>query len=152
MAVALHVELVSPIGVLVEGVFDAVSVPTSQGEISILPHHIPLISTVGLGELKLRKGKELSSFVVSGGVLCVHEGSRVTVLADIAERAEEISEAAVTDAMRRARELRARVVVDDQAFAAATASLERELARYRVVRKLRHQRPHGPARGSRPAA
>lgn len=142
------VELVTPSGPAVREEADAVSVPTAQGEISILPHHVPLVATVGAGELRLRRGDDVRSYAVAGGVLEVREGSRVVILADMAERAEDISEAVAEEARRRAAELRSRAVADDVSFAAATAAVERELARLRVARKFRHHGHHGASRGT----
>lgn len=144
----LSVELVTPTRSLLHEEVDAVSIPTPQGEISILPHHVSLVTTIASGELRLRRGDITKTFAVSGGVLAVREGSRVAVLADVAERAEEISEAAAEEARRRALELRSRVAADDLAFAAAAAAVERELARLRVARKFRHKGHRGVARGS----
>ena len=146
----LTVEFVTPIQSLLREEVDAVSVPTTAGEISILPLHTPLIATMGPGELRLRQGETIHSFAVSGGVLSVRSGSRVVVLADAAERAEEISEAAAEEARRRALALRTSVAADDVAFAAAQAAVERELARIRVARKFRHRGHHGAARGTLP--
>lgn len=144
----LTVELVTPTRALVREHVDVVSVPTPLGEISILPQHTPLVAAIAAGELRLGRGDTAQLFAVSGGVLEVREGSRVAVLADVAEHAEEISEAAAEEARRRAAELRSRVAADDVAFASATAAIERELARIRVARRARHRGHHGVARGT----
>jgi F-type H+-transporting ATPase subunit epsilon len=144
----LTVEFVTPTNAIVTEEVDVVSAPTPLGEISVLPNHVPFITTLASGELRLRRGDAVESFVVSGGVLAVRAGSRVAVLADVAERAEDISEAAAEEARRRALELRSRVAADDVAFAAAAAAVERELARLRVARKFRHRGHAGISRGS----
>lgn len=144
----LTLELVTPARSLLQEEVDAVSVPTVGGEISILPLHTPLIATMEPGELRLRQGEHIRSFAVLGGVLSVRSGSRVVILADVAERAEEISEAAAEEARQRALVLRSSVAADDVAFAAAQAAVERELARIRVARKFRHRGHHGVARGT----
>lgn len=144
----LTVELVTPTRALLREGVDAVSVPTPLGEISILPSHVPLVTTVAAGELRLRRGSSVQSFAVAGGVLEVREGSRVVILADVAERAEEISEAAAEEARKRALELRSKVAADDVAFAAAAAMVERELARLRVARKYRHRGHRGVSKGT----
>ena len=137
----LTVELVTPTRSLLKEEVDVVSAPTVLGEISVLPHHTPFVTAVAAGELRLRRGAETQSFAIAGGVLAVREGSVVVILTDLAERPEEISEAAVEGARRRAAELRLNVAADDAAFASASAALERELVRLRVVRK--HRRHHG---------
>lgn len=146
---SLTVELVTPTRAFIREEVDVVSVPTPQGEISILSQHVPLVTAIAHGELRFRRGADTQVFAVSGGVLAVRDGSQVVILADAAERAEEISEAAADEAYRRAAQLRARVAADEQAFASATAALERELARLRVARKFRHHGQQGPARGTR---
>lgn len=145
---SLTVELVTPIRAVARVDVDAVSAPTPLGEITILPHHVPLLTTVAAGELRFRAGAEEETFAVAGGVLQVRPGSEVYILADVAERAVEISEAAAEEARRRASELRTKAAADDVAFAGAVAAVERELARIRVARKFRHRGRHGAARGT----
>lgn len=148
----LTVELVTPTRAFVREEVDAVSVPTPLGEITILPHHVPLLATLAAGELKLRTEDGEQSFAVAGGIVQVLPGSRIHILADVAERAEEVFEEAAEEAKRRAEELRSKAVADDVAFAGAAAAVERELARIRVARKFRHRGRHGPSRGSLPAS
>ncbi len=145
---SLTVELVTPTRSFVREEVDAVSAPTPLGEITVLPGHMPLVTTVAAGELRLRRGEAVQSFVVAGGVLQVQARSTVRILADVAERAEEISEAAAEEARRRALELRSRVAADDVAFTAAAAAVERELARLRVARKYRHRGHRGVSKGT----
>lgn len=144
----LTVEFVTPTSAILKEEVDAVSVPTASGEISVLPGHVPLITAIAAGELRLRRGGDVQSFAVSGGVLAVRAGSTVAILADVAERAEEISEAVVEEARQRALALRSRVAADDVAFTAAAAAVERELARLRVARKFRHRGHTGVSRGT----
>lgn len=75
----------------------------TEGELGILPRHSPLLTTLRPGELQIRNGSEQISLFVGGGFLEVLP-DRVTVLADVAERAEEISEEAAEEARERARE------------------------------------------------
>lgn len=145
---SLTVELVTPARVLLKEEVDVVSVPTPLGEISVLPHHAPLVTTIASGELRIRRGNDVQSFAVSGGVLAVEHGSKAVILAVMAERAEEISEASAEEARQRARELQGTVTADEVAFASAAAAVERELARLRVVRKYRHRGHTGSSRGS----
>ncbi len=74
-----------------------------EGELGILPHHAPLLTTLRPGPLLIRNGSEETELFVGGGFLEVLP-DRVTVLADVAERAEEISEEAAEEARRRAQE------------------------------------------------
>ncbi len=145
---SLTIELVTPLRSLLREEVDAVSVPTALGEITVLPHHVPLMAQITAGELRLRRGNALQTFAVAGGVIQVRHGSQVIVLADVAERPEEIAEAAVFEARRRAEALRSAAAADDVAFASAAAVVERELARLRVARKFRHRGRHGTSRGT----
>jgi F-type H+-transporting ATPase subunit epsilon len=75
----------------------------TEGELGILPRHAPLLTTLRAGELQIRNGTEEISLFVGGGFLEVLP-DRVTVLADVAERADEISEEAAEEARQRANE------------------------------------------------
>lgn len=148
MSNQLTVEFVTPKGAISKEWVDAVSAPTPSGEMSVLPNHVPLVTALAAGELRLRRGDAVQSFAVSGGVLAVRAGSHVAILADVAERAEDVSEATAEEARQRAVELRSRVAADDVAFAAAAAAVEREVVRIRVARKFRHRGHAGIARGT----
>ena len=65
----IHLEIITPERVVFQGEADSVSLPTPDGEITILPHHIPLISIVVAGSVLVRKGKEEQLFAVSRGVI-----------------------------------------------------------------------------------
>ena len=82
---------------------DMVVAPSVDGEVGILPHHAPLLTLLQIGELRVTKGADEQSIVIAGGFLEVLN-NRVTVLADVAERAEEIDAAAAEDARRRAQD------------------------------------------------
>ena len=75
----------------------------AEGELGILPRHAPLLTTLRPGPLQIRNGSEETELFVGGGFLEVLP-DRVTVLADVAERAEEISEEAAEEARGRAQE------------------------------------------------
>ena len=139
----LRIELITPDGPVFEGEADAVSLPTADGEITILPHHIPLISIVVAGSITVRTGKEEQLFAVSRGVVEV-DGTSLRVLVDTADRAEELNEAAIEKAKAAAEKLLSEKRHDAEGFAEATAMLERELARLRVTRRHRSRKgiPH----------
>ena len=82
---------------------DVVVAPGVEGQLGILPHHAPLMTTLQPGELRVKKGGEEFSLAISGGFLEVRP-DRVIVLADTAERAEEIDVARAEEAKRRAEE------------------------------------------------
>lgn len=121
--------------VLEEDAVDAVIAPGADGELGILPHHVPLITTLAPGELRVRQGGQETSIVVTGGFMEV-TGDRVLVLADAAERSDEIDESRAEEARRRAQE--ALTNRGDQATQAqASAALQRSLVRLRVVQRRR---------------
>lgn len=135
---SLHLTITTPERSLVDTQVDQVSIPTTLGEITVLPHHIPLVAEVVPGELSVRTGKTTEYFAVAGGFVEVRAGNQVVLLADTAEREEELDIAKIEEAEARARKvLSEQVVADDQSFAQAAAALERELARLRVARRRR---------------
>jgi F-type H+-transporting ATPase subunit epsilon len=135
----LHLELITPDGPVYEGDVDSISLPTPDGEITVLPHHIPLISMVIPGSITVRKGSEEHLFAVSRGVIEV-DGTSLRILTHTADRAEELEEAAIEKAKAEAEKLMTEKRHDAEGFAEATANLERELAKLRVVRRHRSGR------------
>ena len=117
---------------------DSVTAPGVEGQLGILPHHTPLMTMLEPGELRIRRGGEELNLVVSGGFLEVRP-DRVIVLADAAERVEEIDVARAEEAKRRAEErLKERPSGIDATR--AEASLRRALTRLEVVERRRRRR------------
>jgi F-type H+-transporting ATPase subunit epsilon len=116
---------------------DLVVAPGVEGELGILPHHTPLMTMLQPGELRVKKGGEEVSLAVSGGFLEVRP-DRVIVLADAAERADEIDLARAEEAKRRAQERLSQHAPDIDA-ARADAALRRSLARISVARRRRRR-------------
>src|SRR6202022_3980610 len=104
MADKLHVDIVTVEGRRYSGDADFVVAPGSEGELGVLPRHIPLLTALAPGSVKVRNDGEELFFFVSGGFLEVRP-DQVTVLADTAERAEDIDEARAEEARRRAQSL-----------------------------------------------
>ncbi len=137
----IHFKIVTPERVVFEEDVDAVTLPTVEGEITVLPHHIPLVSLLKAGEVLIKKGNEKIPLAVSSGVIEV-DGKNIVVLADTAERADELEEEKIEKAREAAQALMHAKRGDEEGFAEATAGLERELARLKVVRR---RRPRGPS-------
>jgi len=117
---------------------DMVIAPGVEGQLGILPHHTPLMTTLQAGELRVKKGGEEVSLAISGGFLEVRP-DRVVVLADAAERAEEIDVARVEAAKRRAQQwLTERPSGIDETR--AEAALRRSLARLKVAAVVKRRR------------
>jgi len=118
---------------------DMVIAPGVEGQLGILPHHTPLMTTLQAGELRVRKGGEEVSLAISGGFLEVRP-DRVVVLADAAERAEEIDVARAEKAKRRAQERLAEKRAPGIDEARTEVSLRRSLARLKVAAAVRRRR------------
>ncbi len=99
----LTLEIVTPEDRVYTDTVDTVVIPTVDGEIGILPGHIPLLTQVADGELRVTKGEETRGLVVSGGFAQV-DGDQVKVLAEFAINEAQIDVQAVERAMRRAQE------------------------------------------------
>jgi F-type H+-transporting ATPase subunit epsilon len=119
---------------------EMVIAPGVEGQLGILPHHAPLMTMLEPGELIVRKGAEEFSLAVSGGFLEVRP-DRVIVLADSAERAEEIDIARAEEAKRRAEQRLVERYVPDVDAARVEASLRRSLIRLKVAARRRKRRP-----------
>lgn len=114
---------------------DVVIAPGILGQLAILPHHAPLMTMLEPGELCLRRGGEETFVAISGGFLEVLQ-DRVVILADTAERAEEIDATRAEAAKQRAQEqLQLHPAGID--LVAAEAALRRSLARLKVVERRR---------------
>lgn len=138
----MHVELVTSEGSAYSGEAVSVSIPSGSGEITVLNHHLPLLSTVEPGTVIIRTGKDEVLFAVSRGVVQVGQGS-IRILSDIADKAEALHEDVIELAKARAEELKAARRDDAEGYADATAILNRELARLATTRRLRSRKRSG---------
>ena len=128
-------KIVTPEKTVFEEEIDQVTLPTQEGEITVLPNHIPLISVLQAGELVAKKGSEEIAMAVSGGMVEVRR-NEITILADTAERAEEIDLARAEEAKQKAEKLKdERIQTDETQYATAAAILEKNLARIKVARR-----------------
>ncbi|MFC1974493.1 F0F1 ATP synthase subunit epsilon [Chloroflexota bacterium] len=116
---------------------DVVVAPGVEGQLGILPHHAPLMTMLQPGELQVRKGGDEFFLAISGGFLEVRP-DRIIILADAAERAEEIDASRAEEAKRRAEEWLMECVpgVDTTR---AEAALQRALVRLEVVGRRRRR-------------
>jgi F-type H+-transporting ATPase subunit epsilon len=135
MAEKIKFKIVTPEKTVYEDSIDQLTLPTREGEITVLPNHIPLISVLAPGELIAKKGEEETVMAVSGGMVEVRK-NEITILADTAERAEEIDLARAEEAKERAEKLKdEKIRADETGYATAAAILEKNLARIKVARK-----------------
>jgi len=112
---------------------DVIVAPGTEGQLGVLPHHAPLMTMLEPGELLAKKGGEEFSMAVSGGFMEVRP-DRVIILADAAERAEEIDIARAEAAKKRAQE-RLSQLGPGVDIAHAEAALRRALARIEVAER-----------------
>ena len=136
----LQLEIVTPEKLAFEGQVDSVVLPGSEGELGVLPHHAPLVSTLGAGELRLRTGNQEESFAIVGGFLQVLP-DRVVVMAETADMASEIDLEKAQEARRRAEQALESGSVEGADLAAARASLQAALIRIRVAERRHREGP-----------
>ena len=137
----LRFEIVTAERVVCSEDVDVVIAPGTLGQMAILPHHAPLLTSLQVGEMVVRNDGEETAMFVSGGFMEVR-GDRVVVLADVAERAEEIDIARAEAARKRAEErLTARPT--DLDLAQAEGALRRSMTRLKIAEK-RRRRPSPP--------
>ncbi|MDA8527482.1 ATP synthase F1 subunit epsilon [Opitutaceae bacterium] len=98
---SLTLEIVTPEARVYSDTVDNVVIPTLEGEIGVLPHHLPLLSQVTDGELRVAKGSNTETFVIGDGFVQV-QGDKISVLAEHAIEENSIDEDAVEKAMQRA--------------------------------------------------
>lgn len=114
----------------------------TEGELTVLPNHAPLLTAIQPGELRImQEGNRDTFLAISGGFLEVI-ANRVVILADAAERADEIDEARAQEAVQRAEE-RLEHRAADMDLEVALASLRRSQTRLKVVRRRRLRPPPG---------
>ena len=134
----LHLEIVTAERTVLSDEVDQVNAPGAAGRMGVLPRHEPLLTTLIPGELTIVKNGERTPFAISGGFMEVLP-DRVTILADTAERADEIDENRAEAARRRAEDsLRERS--SEQDMVTAEAHLRRAMVRLRVSRMRRSNR------------
>jgi F-type H+-transporting ATPase subunit epsilon len=133
MAIPTHIDLqvVTPDRLVVQERVDEVQVPGSEGYFGVLPGHTPLLAALGIGELWFRKGQDKTFLSISGGFAEVLP-DRVTILARLAERAEEI-DAERAEAARARAEQRLAEPKAEMDYERARAALERALIRLQVA-------------------
>jgi F-type H+-transporting ATPase subunit epsilon len=136
----LQLEIVTPEKLAYQGEVDSVQLPGSEGELGVLPHHAPLVSTLGAGELRLRKGTEDEFFAIVGGFLQVLP-DKVVVMAETADMASEIDLEKAEEARRKAEQALESGFVEGADLAAARAALQTALLRIRVAERRHREGP-----------
>ena len=136
MAMTVHVDIVSAEKEIFSGLAEMVVATGDLGEVGVTPGHAPLLASLKPGEVRvISPGGKAEIFYVSGGMLEV-QPSCVTVLADSAERADSLDEAAAIEAKNKAEELLANRDTEFDYSVAAT-ELARAVAQIKAIRKVR---------------
>ena len=133
----LQLEIVTPERLAYSDEVDSVQVPGSEGEMGILPHHAPLLSMLGVGELTIRKGGGEESFAIVGGFVQIRP-DKVVVMAETADMASEI-DLERAQAARREAEQALQTDQEPADLARARVALQAALLRIRVAERRRHE-------------
>jgi len=142
MSKQLKLKIITPERLVLEEMVDQVTLPTTEGEITILPEHIPLIAGLASGDVVAVVGGEHVPMAVAGGFMEIKQGenktTEVAVLADFAEHVSEISDEKIAKAKARALELEKQMENKDHVdFEHFEAELERSLTRVKIADKWR---------------
>jgi F-type H+-transporting ATPase subunit epsilon len=133
----LLLEIVTPETKTFSDQVDAVVVPSVEGELGILPHHVGLLTQIEPGELRVTQGGQEIRLAVGGGFVEVSE-DKVSVLTDMAIREDEIDESAAEEAMKRAEAAMKDEKLFGEEHAAVNAALQKSLAQLKVKRRRVH--------------
>jgi F-type H+-transporting ATPase subunit epsilon len=133
-------EIVTPERLAYSEEVDSVVLPGSEGEMGVLPHHAPLVSTLGVGELRIRKGGTEESFAIVGGFVQVRP-DRVVVMAETADMASEIELEKAQEARREAERTLETGYHEGADLSAARAALQQALLRIRVAERRHREGP-----------
>jgi F-type H+-transporting ATPase subunit epsilon len=132
MADKLTLEIVTPYGQIFNDEVDEIVASGSEGEFGVLPEHVPFLTTLKIGMLTYKKGAETGYFFVNWGYAEVGP-DKVTILADSAEKSDDIDVERAKAALKRAEErLKKKEEIDE---ARATAALERALMRIQIAER-----------------
>jgi F-type H+-transporting ATPase subunit epsilon len=142
---SIRCEIISQDRIVFQGEADMVLLPGTDGEMGILPHHAPLLTTLKYGIIKVRSQEQEIIFTVAGGIAEV-QPDVVTILADSAENVEEIDVFRAEEARKRAEESLAKgLSADSDRYLMIEAALRKSDLRLDAVRRYRH----GPAKPPR---
>lgn len=127
----MQLEIITAQRVVLTDEVDQVNAPTLSGRVGILPHHAPLLTVLDYGQLDIYKNGEVTNFALTGGFMEVLD-NRVTILADTAERSDEIDLARAEEARRRA-EAQLQAAESQRDLIRAEAELRRAMIQMRVA-------------------
>jgi len=138
-----HVKLVTPERLLLETEVAEVTLPIADGEVTILPEHVPYIGALQVGEALLKTADNKTEMMALSGGFVEFDNDTLTILADTAERAEDIDIARAEEAKKRAEDLHNQAIdMSEEEYARLAAAIEKEFTRIKVARK--HASRRGP--------
>ena len=136
----IKLKVVTPDKVIVDDIVDDVSIPTTTGMITVLDKHIPLVSTIKLGEMVVRKGDAVTTYAVYQGLVNIRPHSEgetvVSVLLESSESIEDLDSKRAEGALKRAHELSLEEGYDED-VSMFEGLLEKELHRAQIVKKYK---------------
>ena len=136
MAATLKLEIVTPEKTAYSEDVEMVTLPGSEGELGVYPNHVPLLTTINPGELRVLKGGKETFLAIGEGFVEI-TGTTVSVLTDMALDVSAIDEAAAEEAVARARAAMKEDLGAEE-VAAVQASLQKSLAQLHVKRRRHH--------------
>ena len=140
----LLLEIVTPERLAYSDTVDSVVLPGSEGEMGVLPHHAPLLATLGIGELRIRKGGVEEAFAIVGGFVQVRP-DKVVVMAETADMASEIDVEKAQEARREAERALESGFHEGADLSLARAQLQQALLRIRLAERRHREGPRRPA-------
>src|SRR5918994_1631958 len=135
---ALLLEIVTPERQVFSEQVDSVVCPGIEGELGVLPHHAPLLTTLGVGELRIRRGGEEEFFAIAGGFVQVRP-DKVVVMAETADMASEIDVEKAQEARREAERALESGYAEGADLAMARAQLQQALLRIRLAERRQRE-------------
>ena len=134
----IHLQIITPEKTVFDDEVDQVTIPTRTGEITILPNHTPLITSVKPGELIFKKHQKETRLAAGYGFAQI-DNKGAKILVDLAAEETEIQEKAIEEAKKKAEEaLKQKHMLSEEEFATAAANLQKALVQLKI--KRRHRR------------
>ncbi len=131
----LQISIVTPERTILETDADELIIPTTEGEIAVLPEHVPLLSQIAPGELTIKHGAQTEHLAVAGGFLEI-SNDKVTILADFAVHGNDISAVKAQEAKERAEKLmKEKLSAED--YATVSGELQKAIIQLKVLDKVR---------------
>lgn len=133
----LHLQIITPEKTVFDDEVDQITVPTTTGQITVLPKHVGLVTEVEPGELIFKKHQREASLATGFGFAQVDK-DEVKILVDLAAPSEEIEEAKIEEAKRAAEEaLKQKHSLSEEQYATAAANLQKALVQLKIKRRRR---------------